>query len=454
MKKILLLIAVLITLMPVCSAAAISVSYQISPEILMPGDVADGVLTISNPSTEDIKVTSVTFYGEGVEIKPRSTYQVGTVPAGGSYQLPFSLKALETGRHGVQAVISTANGTVTQNMIIVVDDNFPSIVPSTSLYMNEVNEMGFYVSSPVELKDVKVEPLFRAEPKIVFIGTVIGQAEGSIKFIPVTEKPLKFKISFYNGRNYHEIIKTVEVGYLDSKGVFLNVSTAYSSSYIGDVTKLFVEVSNLRNDDIYKVRVYASSNLGTISENNQEIAKIESGGSKKITFLYSPDRSGRDTIDIGLEYYDEFGNKRDAAAQLTFEVLENLALTVTNIEVKKEIEGYRVSGDVSNNGRGEAYNTYVTISCPGWSQDYFLGNIDPSDFQSFDLVTKCNGSATVIVDWSNEVGKTYELTKEVKLKSELQIKTEKMPFILWISAAVVVVVIGIVVFVFYRYTRK
>ncbi|RLF37234.1 MAG: hypothetical protein DRN03_02635, partial [Thermoplasmata archaeon] len=356
--------------------AGVSVQYEISPDILLPGDYADCLIKLTNTGTDDIEVYSVVIYGGGLSVEPKQFYSVGALPGGGSYTLPFSIKAENVGRYNVEVVVYTENETLTQNIMVVVDDNFPSLSVEGSLYLGEVNELKLVFSTPVELKDVRVEALFNASPKAVYLGTVSGKAEGVMKFLATGERPLQFKLSFYNGRNYHELVREVQPAYVKSRGVVLNISAAYTTSYIGDCISVTVEVSNLRRDDVYNVTVYAVSQLGTFSEAMKRIAKITSGESRTLEFTYSPRRSGTDSISFLVVFYDELGNRYEASGSTVVKTLDSLSLSLTNVEATVEGAEIRVSGDISNNGRSVAYNAYAIAICGKGRKDYFVGSID------------------------------------------------------------------------------
>lgn len=446
-------IVILIMLLAIQHATAgISVNYQISPEILLPGDYADIMLTISNPTTKDVDVNSIVLSSPYLNVEPKAIYSVGKIPPGGSYTFSFSVEAKSKGRYNLEAIISADNGTVIQNIQIVVDDNFPSITITSQVYKNEVNKLKFYVSSPVELKDVRVEAMFNATPGMVYLGNVGSSgAEGVINFIPASDT-LAFKISFYNGRNYHEIIKTIKIRVLEPRNVVVNVSSPYKTLYIGDTVTIPVEITNLRGDDIINIAVKATSNLGTFSD-VVEIAKLSSGESKNLNFKFSPSKGGDGSINITVEYFDEFGNRHSLSKVISVNVLDSLAVAITNLNVERDALQVSVSGDVSNNGRSQVYNAYVVASCGEYSVDYFMGNIDPSDFQSFDLPVKCNNTVLITVSWSNELGEKFEIQKEVDIGVE-HVQIEKNKFPLLISIVVAVVVFTIVGYIIYRQIRK
>lgn len=450
MRKSLLVLAVLLLTMEVAYANGVSVSYQISPEILLPGDYADVTLILTNPSTTDVKVNSIVI--SGAKAEPSAIYSVGTIPSGGSYSITFSVKAEKVGRENLEVKISTENETITQNIMVVVDDNFPTLTIASPVYRGVVNEVSFYVSSPVELKDVRVEALFNAIPKTVYLGDFVGGKEGKIKFVPDSDR-LKFKISFYNGRNYHEIEKEVAVELLTPQNVVLNVSFPYKSLYIGDAITIPLEITNLRSDAIYDITVSAESSLGSFSS-PVSIAKLDSGEGKALSFKFSPSKAGEGEAVFRVDYKDELGNEMSVERKFAISVLNSYAVMLTNLNVAREGLKYSVSGDVSNNGRSEVYNTYAVAECANFKTNYFIGNIDPSDFQSFELPVECNGSVKVTVQWSNEIGETFAISQTVELKGKSLTEVEENPMPVYISIAVALVILVIVGFVIYRQIRK
>ncbi len=453
-KKIIIIIALLLMLIPTVSAE-VTVKYSISPSILLPGDYADCTLTITNVQARDIFIYSVSVYGNGLYVSP-SQFSVGVIPPGGSYILPFSIKAVKPGRYNVQVQINTANGTLIQNILVVVDNNFPTITVTGPVYVGEVNNLRFIISTPVQLSDVRVEPLFNATPKVVYLGNVVGTATGVVKFLAKNKEPLKFRISFYNGKNYHQITREVTPVYINSKGVMVNVSIPYSSTYIGDCVPIVLQISNLRQDTIYNVTVVGISKLGSFTNSVKKIPTIPSGNIRIVKFMYTPVKSGLDELKFKVIYYDEFGDKYVQNAELRFNVTKALAVSLTNINIaKSEFGGIEVSGDVSNNGRTEVYNAYVIAKCGKTTKEYFIGNIDPSDFQSFDLNLKsCSGNITLIVQWSNIAGKQFELFRTIETKVFPKIKTKSDNTPLIIAGVFAAIIVCIVAYVAYRQIRK
>ncbi len=433
--------------------AGVSVEYQVTPEILLPGDYADCTLKLLNPSSSPVDVKSIVIHGNGVTVAPALIYSVGTIPPQGSYTLPFSIKAEKVGRYNVEVRIYADNDTIVQNIMVVVDDRFPFISVEGPVYIGEVNQLRVHITSPIELKDVRVEAMFNASPRIVSLGSVEGEAVGVFKFSPSSEQELKFKISFYNGRNYHEVIRSLTPNYLRSKGVVLSATSPYRSLFVGDCLKVYLDVANLRGDEIFDVIVRSKAELGKFATNEVRLAKIGSGENRTVEFTYSPFKNGNDTLRFEVIYRDEFGEIRAANASLSVQVLDSLAVSLTNVEVRAEGLEITVSGDVSNNGHSTAYNVYATASCNGEVRDYYIGNVDPSDFQSFDLTLKCNKSLEIAITWSNEVGDQFRLTRTVAVENEVPAPPQdNTPLIVsGIVAGAVLVIVGYVV---YRQVRK
>jgi len=327
-----------------------------------------------------------------------------------------------------------------------------------------VNEVNIIVSSPINIERVIIEPLFDSEPDRIFIASVEQFAEESLKFYAGNES-YEFQISFYNGNNYHSYVVEAAPDFEESKDVFINISMPYSSVYLYDAVPLTVELTNLRSDAIYSIRVEAESAKGIFSD-AAEIAKLEAGESRAVRILYSPHESREDSLEIMIRYEDEFGNVREVVRSLTVKVLDQPAVSITNVDIEVKSSGgsaqpkgrffgpaststqssieISVSGDVSNNGFGEARNVYVHVDLGNVKKDYFVGNIDPSDVESFSIPASGNERiAKVTVDWANELGETFSITKEYQISDRLLALPQRsgvnpVPFIA-LAAAVVVV---------------
>lgn len=425
-------------------ASALSVDYRISPEILLPGDLADCVLEIK--TAEEVKINSIWITGYGVSIEPKNFYYVGNVS--GVYKLPFSIKAEKPGKFNVEVLISLENATLAQNIMVVVDDKFPSLSVNEPLYIGEINYAKFSISSPVKLTDVRIRPLFKSVPQEIFIGNLDEKTDFQLRFEP--QEKLEFKISFYNGLNYHEIVRRVEASYLPSKGVFVNANSSYSSLYVADCAKITVEISNLRGDAVYALKLRALSNLGTFDSELKELSKVDSRSTKVVDFVYTPLSSGEDTVKIVAEFKDEFGKGYMVEKEIKIKVLDGypLLLSLTTTGFGK----VSIAGVISNVGRSAVYNVYVVATCIDKAEE-FVGNIDPSDYQTFDLSLRCNKTAKVTVTWTNEVGKNFEMTRFLEISSAEKDTSANQTSLL-VSLVALFLVVAVILAILWRYKRR
>jgi hypothetical protein len=411
-------------------------NVEVNPDGLFVGDLAEVTLTLYNPNDQSIKVPSIIIDGSGVSASP--ILDVGYIAPRSSHEVSFTVKAVSPGIHSVEVKVNSKEHSVTSYFTIFVEERLPEISFDRKIRVGEVNDANIVVSSPIKIERVIIEPLFDSEPDRIFIASVEQFAEAQLKFYAGNES-YEFRISFYNGNNYHSYVVEVAPDVEESKDVFINISMPYSSVYLYDAVPLTVELTNLRSDAIYSIRIEAESAKGVFSE-AAEIAKLEAGESRAVRILYSPHESGEDSLEIRISYEDEFGNVREVVRSLTVKVLDQLAVSVTNVDIEVEVKSsgssaqpqgpfrppgastqsatveISVSGDVSNNGFGEARNVYVHVDLGNVKKDYFVGNIDPSDVESFSIPATGNERITkVTVEWANELGETFSITKEYQI---------------------------------------
>ena len=408
-----------ILILAIFPVSAQSVSVSISPSVLFPHDVASGVLSIS--SSTPIRITGITFYPSGVEIIPKSVSNVGYVT---SYELPFKVIAESEGIHTVKVIVSTTNGSITQDFVVRVIGEMPKIVlDRTLLRLNEVNTVSFRISTPVQISNVVVVPLFNAEPKRIFVVNGVG----SFRFEPRKPAPLKFEIEFYNGENYHSIIETVPVSYVKSKGVLINASPEYSTVLRGDVVKVSIQISNLREDDVYSLKLRAE---GNVSPKSIDIPVLKAGETRDLTLLWCP--GGR--LRLELSYEDSFGYTFNTSVVVRVKVLNESVVQLSGLDVQNG----EISGDVCNNGRSKVYNVMVFAG----NRSYYIGTIDPSDFDSFELKVPYSHEITVKVTWSNELGQTFSIERTIEMPAPVKHEnTGLLPMVIAIATLIFVVVV-------------
>ncbi|MEM3390758.1 MAG: hypothetical protein QW226_00415 [Archaeoglobaceae archaeon] len=401
---------ILLTLLLITPVSAISVSYELSPEIVLPNGYADCLIRISNPNLNSTNVYSISFYSSTVEILP-SSISVGKIAPQSSYTFKVSMKSQIVGRHVVEMQIFLENESITIPIELVVDDKFPQVAIVSPLYKSEVKNARIAISSPVTLRDLRIEALFNATPKVHYVGTLSGAEEVDFKFSEEIEE-LHFKISFYNGKSYHEIKRSLKANYLESKGLATNLQLSRDVLFTGEAVNLTLEITNLRNDEVYLIEVNAVGN-GKFARDYAKIEKLGVGEKKLLNFLFSPRESGK--VELRISYYDYFGSKHEIVESTSIEVLEAKALQIVNLRTESALGKTKISGEIVNYGYRSALSVGVSAFCNDSKADYFIGEIKANDYETFDLEVSCR-NATLELSWWNEAGERFTTLERVEVK--------------------------------------
>jgi len=445
MLKNLTFLILLFAMIPLTSAQIVKV--EMNPETLLPNDVA--YCKIIFTPQRDTYVSGISIFSpSGIDVEPSSVSSVGKISAGSSYEFPFTIKAEKSGIYTLTAHINTLNGTVKQSIVVRVLDIMPEIVlDKTVLHLNEVNEVSFSVTTPIEFENIVVEPLFDANPKMIYV----MDGRGEFKFEPVKEEPLKFKIKFYNGNNYHEIVRTIDVTYVQSRGVLINTSPRYLNTPIGDVNPIDIQITNLRADTIYSISIKAEGEILSSDEIQTPLLKPEETFLTKI--LFCSRESGYHQINFTVCYSDELNYKHCEVKSVDINVLNESALKFSGIEVEIGVDGLTITGDVSNNGKSVAYNILISAISENLTKTYYIDRLDPSDFDSFEfsfpITTK---TVRLKLQWKNEMGENFEKSEVIEMNSALTAtEEESSPFTYVIP---VIVLIGVLIIVIFAWKRR
>ncbi|AGK60403.1 hypothetical protein Asulf_00374 [Archaeoglobus sulfaticallidus PM70-1] len=429
----------ILSLMLISKTGAIEVTkVEINPEILLPGDVADCKITLY--ATTDEKISLISFDSD-LEINPKLVLGIGEISRGSSYELPITIKAKKAGTYKVEMTI-VGNTTKKQIFNVVVLDKYPSIIlKKTKIMLNEVNEIGITVESYIDIRKIKIQPLFEAEPSALYSES--STIDGSFKFLAKEAKPLKFRISFYNGRNYHEIVQTVNVDYKESKGVFVYPEANYSVLAIGDVTPITLKLTNLREDTIYRIVATATSDS---YREVKELAILEPKQTAILTYRFSPSKAGENEITFSITFDDDLGNSYSISKRITVRALDEKAVGISNLEVERELDGgLKVTGDITNGGRSDVSDVVIEVVAGNDTKDFFVGKLESGDFYTFEF--RINAEKGVVrVLWSNGIGQKFELERpfEAKINAVKVESKEGFPYAV-IAAVVVIAFIAIAV---------
>jgi len=435
---------ILILLLLAFPSAAIAVSYELSPEIVLPNGYADCKIIITNNEPSAVRINSISFYSSTVEVFP-SHVAVGVIGPGSSYTLKVSMKSEFVGRNAVEMLVSYENFTISQPIELIVDDKFPQIAVSSPLYLGEVNELRLLISSPVVLKDLRIEALFNATPRIAYVGVLSGIAQVSFKFYGDSEG-LRFRIYFYNGRSYHELEKSIKVTYLPSKGISTNVQISRNVLYHGEAVEISIEIANLRNDGIFQIEVQPYGK-GKFYPEKGKFEKLESGEKRVLKFLFSPEESGE--VVFQIKYKDYFGKENEIFEKTSLSVLESEVLKLSNIKKETDYGKIRISGEVVNYGHRKAINVLVSAFCNESRVDSFIGEVGANDYETFDLEIGC--VEFLKLSWWNEAGESFSVVEKIKDYQPESKRSDMLPYYVSIVSAAAVLLL--VVFILLRHLK-
>ncbi len=409
-------------------------SLTVEPQHLFVGDSALVTVTLYNPLENPVEVSSVSVQGEGVFY---STFELGQIPPKSTHTFSLAVKVTKSGVQNVELALYTENGAVRSYFTLFVEDRMPEVSFSENVKLGEVNSMDLMIFSPVEIENVVIDPLFESEPDKIIISSVEGAAEVPIKFYGI-QGDYEFRISFYSGNNYHSYSLTLKPPLEHGNEIAVNFSIPQSSTFLYDVVEIGATITNLMDTTAKNIMLSAHSSNGKVLLSTSEIAKLESGERAGITILYSPEKSGRDEITFSISYRDDLGNERVLNKTIVMEVQDKTAVDVSGVEIEaKSISSgsaqprrmfgpaassistrteITVSGEVVNRGFSEAMNVLVYLDFGGDSEEYFIGEINPSDSDSFNIpASGSERSVTVVVEWTNELGELHSISKSYQL---------------------------------------
>ncbi|MEM4524351.1 MAG: hypothetical protein QXF29_04520 [Archaeoglobaceae archaeon] len=420
-------------------ASALTVSYEVTPEIVLPNGYADCVVKIVNDEVNEVKINSISFLSSSVEVTPNHV-AVGKLGPKSIYTLKVSMKPNLVGRQIVEMFISGENFTISQPIEILVDDKFPEIAISSPLYRGEVKNVTLLLSSPVLLNNVRVEAMFNATPRIFLFPILSGAVQFNLRFGEDLDE-LRFKISFYNGKSYHVIERSIKTSYIPSKGILTNLQISKNILYLGEAVNISIEITNLRNDEVYDIEVIASGK-GKFSHDYRKIEKLGAGEKRVLNFTFSPRENGDVDVEVLICYRDYFGQRYEKKEKISLTVLESEVLQITNLREEGFIGKLRLSGDVINYGHTRVMGVVISAICNESKTDYLIGKIEANDYETFDLETNC-GEILLKLSWWNEAGDSFSKFEVIKRRILPETGKSTAPMVIATTSAIAVIVLVI-----------
>jgi len=381
MKKLFFILIMLFLLQPVSSQ--IVVTHEKGLTKILPGDVVDCYLIIQNPNSHAEMIRSIVFYSENVN--PRLISDVGTVPAKSTYKLPFTFKAEKAGKYLVEVRIKTKNDTIKYFIPFNVVQDFPQLkLENKEIYLGEKNVLKVVVNWET---NVTIMPLFDATPSLAY-----GK-EFEFVYTPEKKEEIAFRILFNNGDNRHEVVREVNVSWIEKRDILYNV-TYQSNAYKDEAIEIKIGLFNPRNHDIFDI----SLRIGDEVKNKPV---LKAGESETFSFYVT----AKERLNLEIKYKDEEGVEHKKTEVLPLKILDEEVVQLCSYELDKNI----LSGEVCNLGTTEVKNVVVTFN----DKRYFVGSILPEDYEVFSIKTNKTGGV-IQISWKNLAGDVFEISESVK----------------------------------------
>jgi hypothetical protein len=329
------------------SPAVMISQYQLSPEILMPGDIAMLTLQVKNAETVATQTSTSVSGGDttttvrtlgvdidniwivaaqsgGKQIRATANYDdIGYLAAGTSIQVPFKLivdKNISQGMYFPVANIDVSSGTdVIYPLLVKVSnasvDLLPTSVPSkiskggtTELTITAVNKRENAV------KEVIITPQgdgLEFVPQSYFIGSLATETSEdvifSVKPIGTGVSNISFSVSYKNGDNLHTNSLVVPLSVIEALDVAPIITNFPLSITKGGSSRISIEVYNAKTEKITGVLVTPICNA-TVIPSQYFIGSMDPDDVFSASFDIYADTVGYGTQIIGFKVSFKQGN--------------------------------------------------------------------------------------------------------------------------------------------------
>lgn len=215
-----------------------------------------------------------------------------------------------------------------------------------------------------------------------------------------------------------------------------------------------VTVANGLDGDVRQVRVLAASESATFLVDERVRARLQAGQDARFRFPARVDEAGTHPVNVTLVYTEDgLRHRVTRTFQANFGAPSNPGeVRLTGVQAVDRGGTLEVSATAGNVGSDAVEGVVVSVAdAPNVGQaDYFVGNIDGSDFASFTLTTSVSGNvSSVPVEVRYVVGGVERsTTTEVPVEQAAVQRPEPsgggFPVALVGGAAVLLVVLGAV----------
>ncbi len=408
------LLGLLFILMAMNTGIAAEVT-SVHPAHPFPGDTIGMEISLINPGSDPLKIDEINIYGNGLKVLTSSIKDPGTIPPDGTLNLNLIFHAEKEGLFSPLIIIRSGETAIRLQPQISVESTPPGIIVSDTIRLREMNNINFTVFNPRAgpLNNVIVEIIPRnaiVSPQSLYIGDLEAYSSVSIPFSCYFKQPdsLTFKVKFYSDSTEREISLTPELRFMESRGVKIDVPEKVKIGRYDSGT-LNITVTNLRSDSIYNISLRIE---GDVDHEDIYIPEIKPSEIRSAALKFVPYKQGKYTLNVFYSYEDLSGAIYEGRIPVKLNVTENPVIGLSGVEVKAEKTEVRVLGDVINTGHSSVSGVIVEGRYGEENKSYFVGKIDPSDFNSFELIFPRDNSTDILlkIKFTDSLGKVRTIT--------------------------------------------
>lgn len=382
---------------------------EVSPSNPAPGETVTFTATIRNldSSTDPLEITSVALRQadtDGINEYTR-VYNVGNLAPGTETSLPLTHTFDTAGSRDVRVYVYALGVELRYPVSITVEERHPRIDIETDESITDVESNGTVTLAnglDTDISNVEVsvtgDNVSMTDSRTVFASVAAGETvEAPFGFRPeaagANELTTTVSYTLPNGtersvtRN-----RTIEIDER-SEGVSLSASTSDS----GPDQTLTVDVLNQGNVDAENVVVTATSANATV---DQAIVDSVAAGSSEQAHLNAS--LSEPTADVTVMATYESGSvERSVNTTTTLRSVPG-TIELTGLDVTREGDRLRITGSTSNVGTTAAESVVVRVVSTAAvepappNRDFFVGEVPPSDFSSFDLTARTSDNVSAI----------------------------------------------------------
>lgn len=395
-------------------------NVTVSSEQPAPGQLVEIRTTVRGATNESeaVEITDVYVRPEGGSGEKARVEDVGTVTGGRSLTVPLTVAFDEAGVKDLRVFVAgrTPDGEFVQRkypLTVVVGGNGPglnveaenpSVGGETAVSVNvsngaaeEIRDVRLVVNgSNVDVENPRriaavLEP--GGERSFTYAATFLRNASSTL------DATLRYTTAGGQIRTVSERV-TIGTDRLSATGERPQVELSVQEAVPGATRPVNVTVANGLDREVRQLRVVAASPEAEFEVTERVRANVSAGEAVTLRFPASVEAAGTHPVNVTLAYTDEGVRRRVTRTfEASFGAPPNPAeVTLTSVEAVSTGGTVEISATAGNVGSTEAEAVVASVGNASEveSADYFVGDVDASDFASFTLRANVDGNVSSV----------------------------------------------------------